>query len=85
VTLPLRLTPFERYMLSDDRPLHPMTHISRLVLSGSFVPECFEEAIAKAVQRHPLLRARVRGRTPWSVQWVPAPDPRPYVSFPAAR
>ena len=57
---PLPLTPFEEYMLTDDRPGCPMTFLFRLRFSGRFRREAFASALRTAVSRHPLLRAIVR-------------------------
>lgn len=62
---PLPLTPFERYMIHDDRPGWPMTFVARLRLRGRLrIPE-FAAAAADALLRHPLLHARLRVRGRW--------------------
>ncbi len=54
---PLHLTPFENYMVADDRPEYPMTFIVEFEFDGQLDPPAFEAAIDDALQRHPLLRA----------------------------
>ena len=59
---PLPLTPFEEYMLTDDRPGCPMTFLFRLRFSGRFRREAFASALRTAVSRHPLLRTHRAAR-----------------------
>ena len=56
---PLKLTPFEEYMLCDDRPDYPMTGFFRLRFSGKLNFQAMHDAIQTATKRHPLLRSRV--------------------------
>ncbi len=65
---PLPLTPFEEYMLCDDRPAHPMTGFFRLRFSGRLDRLQLEAALRTAVSRHPLTHSRVEnagGRLNW--------------------
>ena len=82
---PLPLTPFELYMLLDDRPELPMTFCVEMVFRGKLDRDAFQAAVDAAVWRHPLLRARVswNGRRPeWnlpqfeslSVHWLTESD-----------
>lgn len=56
---PLRLVPFERYMLADDRLAYPMTFLVQVGLQGAPDRESMEGAFAQALARHPLLGARL--------------------------
>lgn len=56
----LPLTPFEEYMLCDDRPDYPMTGFFRLRFSGRLEAAALQEALRIAVARHPLTRAKVQ-------------------------
>ncbi|MEJ7593068.1 MAG: hypothetical protein WKF77_16095 [Planctomycetaceae bacterium] len=56
---PLKLTPFEEYMLCDDRPDYPMTGFFRLRFSRKLNFQAMHAAIQTAAARHPLLRSRV--------------------------
>jgi hypothetical protein len=80
-TLPLKFVPFERYMLIDDRPSHPMTFTIRLKFSGRFDQAAFEPAVAEAVARHPFLGAHVTGNKQREWTWSQAADPRPYIDY----
>lgn len=62
---PLPLTPFERYMLLDDRPGYPMRAMARIDFDGTFRPDLLEAAVTKALERHPMLRSTVSGRRAW--------------------
>jgi len=79
--LPLKLTPFERYMLADDRERHPMTFTIRLKFSGDFAAGPFAEAVAAAVERHPLLAANLDLSDPHQPLWTSADDPMPYLDI----
>ena len=78
--LPLPLTPFERYMVVDDRPGYPMTFAASLELRGAVSRRALELAVASLQTRHPLLGARLCGTT-WQdsnqsfpkVQWSDRP------------
>ncbi len=56
---PLVLTPFERYLISDDRPEYPMTALFEFELRGQVQEQLLEESLAAALVRHPLLTARI--------------------------
>ena len=60
----LRLTPFERYMLLDDRATHPMTFHLRWKFNGVIDFDQLAQSWERVVKRHPLLRATV-DRTMW--------------------
>lgn len=66
---PLPLTPFEESMLVDDQPAYPWNMLLRLRFTGNLDRDIFTAALRAAVQRHPLLCARVRktwlGRYVW--------------------
>ena len=55
----LPMTPFERYMLADDRPQYPMTFFMQFDFDGDVQRDCWEQAYREVVSRHPLLNARV--------------------------
>jgi hypothetical protein len=71
MVLPLRLVPFESYMLADDRPAFPMNVLLRFRFSGRFDRPTLETAVAAAVSRHPLLAAVAR-RSGHRWIWEPA-------------
>jgi hypothetical protein len=77
---PLPLTPFEWFMLLEDRPQWPMTFCVQLNFRGSLDRKAFETAVRQTVARHPLLRSRVEfvRRVP---QWVPAPESQTEVTW----
>jgi len=81
MTLPLRATAFERYMLTDDRPGHPMTFTVRLKFLGRIDRAAFDSAVDQGVRRHPLLGAHLVGDRASKLTWVPAADPFPYVDY----
>ena len=56
---PLRLTPFEEYMLLDDQPAYPMSCFFMLKLRGKFNVSVFESVFQQALKNHPLLTSSV--------------------------
>jgi hypothetical protein len=68
---PLEVTPFEAYLLADDRADYPMTFLFRLEFSGQIEPESWERSLVRALERHPLLWARVHRK--WGRWWWLAP------------
>jgi NRPS condensation-like uncharacterized protein len=58
---PLALTPFERYMLADDRPGYPMVAVMELHFGGPLDHKKLRDALVPAIERHPLLTARICG------------------------
>ncbi len=59
-TFPLPLAPFEDYLLADDRADHPMHFFQRMTFCGLVDRTVFEQALATALDRHPLLKAALR-------------------------
>jgi NRPS condensation-like uncharacterized protein len=72
MTCPLPLTPFEQYMLEDDRPNWPMNILLRLQFSGTFARPAFEAAVQASLRRHPLLAAKVEPAGRKRLAWSPA-------------
>ncbi len=72
----LRLAPFERYMLVDDRPSHPMHIVTRLRFEGPLDTQQLEEATQATLAGHPLLTATLSPAHRWqfdgtrvAIQW----------------
>jgi hypothetical protein len=78
------LTPFERLMLVDDRPGHPMCFFLESQVEGPLHEDRLREAVLTAARRHPLLCSRVgseKGRLVWleadtlpTFVWNPPPQ-----------
>jgi len=81
VTLPLKATAFERYMLEDDSPRHPMTYTVRLKFLGRINNAAFDTAMDLAVRRHPLLGAHLVSNRSSNLTWVQTQAPFPYVDY----
>lgn len=74
---PLRVTPFEHYMLADDRPEYPMTFLFRFTFEGAFDVDRFMGALGIALRRHPMLHAYITGSPKLrstQIQWHEAGD-----------
>ncbi|MBX3439464.1 MAG: hypothetical protein KF861_18390, partial [Planctomycetaceae bacterium] len=75
---PLVSTSFERYMLADDRPSHPMAAFMEIDVRGRVQTELLLKAFDLAVDRHPLLRACTQpdrwGRPLWQLTSPRSPD-----------
>jgi hypothetical protein len=54
---PLNFTPFEDYMVWDDRKDYPMTFVVEFEFRGSVDRDALEAALPEALERHPLLQA----------------------------
>lgn len=62
---PLELTPFEKYMLADDRDTYPMSFSLQFEFRGAVQPRAWEASLSCALARHPLLTALVRHGREW--------------------
>jgi NRPS condensation-like uncharacterized protein len=78
---PLHLTPFEHYMLIDDRPRYPMTFIVQLEMSGKIDREAFTQAVKQALLRHPLLTAIIGPGKQGKDCWIAATDSQPLLDW----
>ncbi len=78
---PLVLTPIENFLLADDRPRYPMAFVIDLQLAGQLERGAFEQALAEAVRRHPLLQCFIRPAKRQQLCWVSAQDTQPYVHW----
>lgn len=72
---PLTVTPFEEYMLADDRPAYPATAVMELDLAGAVDPERLQAALPLALERHPLLNSVVEAGGLRRPRWRPADNP----------
>lgn len=76
---PLPLSEFEHYMLTDDRPSHPMVIVMLVDGQGRLHESVLRLAVRQLVLAHPLLNARIENRD-GQQQWVaaePLPDGSP--------
>jgi len=80
---PLHLTPIELFMLADDRPAYPMTFVIQLRLAGRIDRQAFCAALDEALERHPLLRARIQAGKGDLPCWMPAADVEPELDWDA--
>jgi len=79
--LPLPLTPFEQYMLADDRKSYPMTFFVHLEFTGEIDRSAFEQAVRDVLPLHPLLRAQIK-RTFWGTpKWIETEQPLPTIDW----
>jgi len=81
MTFPLPLTTIEESMFWEDRPAYPWSCFMRLRFSGCLTRDVVERATEKALDRHPLLRAKVALRRLRRPQWVDVKDPRPVIHW----
>lgn len=71
MSLPLRVTAFERYLLADDRVSHSMSFTIRLKFAGRLDPAALRTALNRALKLHPLLDARLVGQGGHDLRWAP--------------
>lgn len=81
---PLHLTPFENYMLVDDRPAYPMTFVVQLRFTGAINREAFEKAVPLSLRHHPLLQANIGPGKGGKESWVEAKNSLPYIHWGAS-
>lgn len=65
---PLPLTAFEEFMLNDESADYPMTFFMQVILRGVVDRKILKQALGAALDRHPLLRCRVKlvnGKNVW--------------------
>lgn len=84
---PLKVTAFEEFMLRDDRVTLPMSFFIEIGLSGDIDRDELDAAFREALNRHPMLSARIRSswlRESWiegppdcRIQWLTAADGLP--------
>lgn len=83
---PLPLTPWERYLIWDDRPECPMTSFIELHFTGPLQQSALSQALADAVDRHPMLGATLsdHGRPGDAdrLTWLNNQDDRPRLMDP---
>jgi len=71
---PLLLSVFERYMLLDDRPSHPMASFLEVDLQGDLSQAELQSALSAALVRHPLLNSQVQRDTDGKLRWHIRPE-----------
>lgn len=83
---PLPLTPWERLLLTDERPGYPMVWVAQVDFAGVFDRAGFEDAMARAHERQLLMRTTVSPRREWReppagradvIRWLPWADDLP--------
>lgn len=88
------LTPFEEYLLEDDRPDYPCWIIVKFHFSGKFDRPAMQGALDQTLVRNPLLRSVVKrkgSRFFWQVipewnlpiEWLSGPLPGVWPKWPA--
>lgn len=81
---PLYLTPFEEYMLWDDRTDYPMTFVIKMEFDGKLNRAAITDALPKALSRHPLLQANIKPAKGNRDCWVAAVQPAVKISWGAS-
>ena len=78
---PLGLTPFEQFMLLDDRVDYPMVFVIAIRVSGELLRDEFDAALQVALDRHPLLTCFVQRCAGAGLCWVPSREHRPQLDW----
>lgn len=77
---PLPTVPFERYMLADDRPGHPMTNFLEVDLEGPVDVDRLHATLDEVFPRHPLMTSVVESHSGKARRWSITPErPRLHV------
>lgn len=66
---PLPASIFERYMLLDDRPSHPMQSFLEVDLQGELPVTALQDTLPAALARHPLLSSTIRWSRRTACDW----------------
>ncbi len=69
MTMILPLTPFEEYLVHEDRPAFPCWNVGKFVLEGRLDPAVLERAWQETAAQHPLLRAALRRGLLGGLSW----------------
>ncbi len=67
----MRLSDFEYYMVTDDRPSHPMVFVMVVHVVGLLHKPEFQNSLQELIASHPLLGCRVEKRPDKGLSWVP--------------
>lgn len=81
LAFPLRLSPFEEYLLLDDRPSFPMNFFLGLTFDGRLCYDVWNSAIRKALALHPLLHANVEKTGKNHFQWTRSLESPPQIEL----
>jgi NRPS condensation-like uncharacterized protein len=68
---PLRLSDFEYYMLTDDRPSHPMVFVMVVHVSGTISEAPLRASLRELIASHPLHGCRIQQLPGKGWCWVP--------------
>lgn len=79
--LPIRVTPSEKYFITDDRPGYRMSFFVDHSFIGEMDRDGFDAGLAAASERHPLLNALLERRSFGRCWWVPPGEIRPLVNW----
>ena len=77
----LPLTPFEEYMLADDRPRQPMTFWLKAEVRGRLDHGVWRQAIDDMLPRDPLLCRLLEGNEASGYRWSDKNPPPPGISW----
>lgn len=75
MTLPLPLTPFEEYVITENSPSFPMNMFCRMRFRGKIDYKTYVQAAHNVMARHPLLQAKLEKTAAGKLQWVAAEEP----------
>src|SRR5438128_271707 len=78
---PLRLTPFEQYMLADNLLGNDMTFTMKFDVEGVIDRSAFHSAVRHTAARHPLCRATLERGQGRQCQWILSPVTWPTVTW----
>ncbi|HVU89813.1 MAG TPA: hypothetical protein VHD36_20960 [Pirellulales bacterium] len=77
----LPLTPFEEYMLADDRARQPMTFWLKAEVQGRLDRDVWRQAVDDMLPRHPLLCRLLEGDETAGYHWTAKIGPPPAISW----
>ncbi len=75
------LTAIEEFLFWEDRPAYPWSCFLRLRFSGQLDRDAFESAVTMALDRHPLLRSKIKKRRFGRLWWEVVDHPQPFIQW----
>lgn len=82
-TQPLPLTPFERYMVEDQKPEYPMSNAAYFVFRGTLNRQLFQQAYQKSIEAEPMFATRLSSGKKGKY-WQFSPENKPDLHFTAS-
>jgi len=81
MALSFPLTAIEEFLFWEDRPAYPWSCFLRFRFSGQLDRDAFESAVTVALDRHPLLRSKIKKRRFGRLWWEVVDQAQPSIRW----